>query len=145
MLNAIDAGVFEKVKGRLDGLAVSLKILWMADGHLVPSKGVWTREVEVNGLRWNGSFKVFDSGGAWALLFGKPLLIAFDAFHGYGLDEVHIPAGNDTWATLSNQFFNSGMLVVSEPFMGFTIDIKQCTSIVYKGPGSGGTLALVAP
>ena len=62
MLNAIDAGVFEKVKGRLDGLAVSLKILQMADGHLVPSKGVWTREVEVKGLQRNGSFEVFDSG-----------------------------------------------------------------------------------
>ena len=51
MLNAIDAGVFERVKGRLNELTASLKILRMADGHLVPSLGVWTVEVEVKGLR----------------------------------------------------------------------------------------------
>ena len=51
MLNAIDAGVFETVKGRLTELTVSLKILRMADGHLVPSLRVWDGEVEVKGLQ----------------------------------------------------------------------------------------------
>ena len=51
MLNAIDAGMFEMVKGRLNELTASLKILRMADGHLVPSLGVWMGEVEVKGLQ----------------------------------------------------------------------------------------------
>jgi len=139
MLNAIDAGVFETVKGRLTGLTKSLKILRMADGRLVPSLGVWTGEVEVKGLRRGGSFEVFDSGGAWALLFGKPLLTAFDAFHGYGLDEVHIPSVDGTWVTLANQYFSAGMQIVSEPFIGFTTDIKQRTGLI---PGSLGSVAI---
>jgi transposase InsO family protein len=139
MLNAIDAGVFEMVKGRLDELMASLKILRMADGRLVPSLGVWTGEVEVKGLRRGGSFEVFDSGGAWALLFGKPLLTAFDAFHGYGLDEVHIPSDDGAWVTLSNQFFSAGMQVVNEPFIGFTTDIKQRTHLVSEHLGSATT------
>ena len=138
MLNAIDAGVFETVKGRLTELMASLKILRMADGCLVPSLRVWDGEVEVKGLWRRGSFEVFDSGGAWALLFGKPLLTAFDAFHGYGLDEVHIPSGDSAWVTLLNQYFSSGMQVVSEPFIGFTTDIKQCTTI------SGDSLSVPA-
>ena len=39
MLNAIDTGMFEMVKGRLNELTASLK---MADGRLVPLLGVWT-------------------------------------------------------------------------------------------------------
>lgn len=108
MLNAIDAGVFEMVKGRLAGMMESSKILRMADGRLVQSQGMWIGEVEVEGLRRSGSFEVFDSGGAWSLLFGKPLLAAFDAFHGYGLDEVHIPIpSSEAWVTLSNQYFSA--------------------------------------
>lgn len=139
MLNAIDAGMFEMVKGRLNELTASLKILRMADGHLVPSLGVWMGEVEVKGLRQGGSFEVFDSGGAWVLLFRKPLLTAFNAFHGYGLNKVHIPSDDGAWVTLSNQFFSAGMQVVNEPFIGFTTDIKQCTSLVSEHLGSAST------
>jgi len=145
MLNVIDAGVFETVKGRLTGLTKSLKILRMADGRLVPSLGVWTGEFEVKGLRRGGSFEVFDSGGAWALLFRKPLLAAFDAFHGYGLDEVHIPSVDGTWVTLANQYFSAGLQVVSEPFIGFMMDIKQRTGLASGSLGSVATSPLVPP
>ena len=73
------------------------------------------------------------------LLFRKPLLTAFDAFHGYGLDEVHIPSDDGAWVTLSNQFFSTGMQVVNKPFIGFTMDIKQCTSLVSEHLGSAST------
>ena len=46
----------------------------MADGHLVASMGVWTGNITIGSAKCESSFEVFDSGGAWALLVGKPLL-----------------------------------------------------------------------
>ena len=73
------------------------------------------------------------------LLFRKLLLTAFDAFHGYGLNKVHIPSDDGAWVTLLNQFFSAGMQVVNEPFIGFMMDIKQCTSLVSEHLGSTST------
>src|ERR1700691_5111771 len=36
----------------------------------------------------NGTFEIFASGGAWNVLFGKPLLQAFGAIHEYTTDTI---------------------------------------------------------
>ncbi|KAF8144510.1 hypothetical protein K438DRAFT_1488899, partial [Mycena galopus ATCC 62051] len=85
-VNAIDSGVYNQVRNHLALLAPSRRILRMADGRLVPSIGMWTGEVVLDGVKHVGSLEVFDSGGAWAMLFGKPLLKGFSAVHDYKTD-----------------------------------------------------------
>ncbi|KAJ7614256.1 hypothetical protein DFH06DRAFT_919038, partial [Mycena polygramma] len=86
MVNAIDRQAFSGIRHRLSQLGPSTRILRMANGHLLPSSGTWTGSVEVGGSMREGEFEVFDSNGAWALLFGKPLLEAFEAVHDYKAD-----------------------------------------------------------
>ncbi|KAF8193987.1 hypothetical protein K438DRAFT_1588889, partial [Mycena galopus ATCC 62051] len=93
MVSAIDSKVYEKVKHRLAALGKSARILRMADGRLTPSIGTWTGSVTLGGKTHRGRFEIFDSRGAWALLFGKPLLEQFDAVHKYGPDTLHIRDG----------------------------------------------------
>ncbi|KAJ6448005.1 hypothetical protein C8R47DRAFT_937730, partial [Mycena vitilis] len=50
--------------------------------------GRWYGEVVLGGVRRKGAFEVFPSGGAWTVLFGKPLLEAFGAWHGYEEDVI---------------------------------------------------------
>lgn len=45
--------------------------------------------------RW-GHFEIFPSGGVWAVLFGKPLLEAFGAWHGYEEDVSVLRDGGTT-------------------------------------------------
>ncbi|KAG6904159.1 hypothetical protein DXG01_012179, partial [Tephrocybe rancida] len=77
----------------------------MADGRLIPSAGIWEGNVRVSKASCSATFEVFESGGAWALLFGKPLLEAFRAVHEYGpdIDTVRVPHAGD-WLHLENQF-----------------------------------------
>ncbi|KAG1774665.1 hypothetical protein EV702DRAFT_1237852 [Suillus placidus] len=74
----------------------------MANGTIVPSKAVWRGEVVIAGIRTQGEFEVFDSGGGWSFLFGKPLLQAFKAVHEYETDTVRI-MGEGGSATICNQ------------------------------------------
>ncbi|KAK6969506.1 hypothetical protein R3P38DRAFT_2586870, partial [Favolaschia claudopus] len=133
MVSAIDADVYEKIKHRLAPLRSSARILRMADGRLTPSVGMWSGDVTLGGRTRRGCFEVFNSGGAWALLFGKPLLEKFDAVHEYSPDVLHLrdPSG---WVSLQNQFYN----VAGTPWgtqVGLTTDIKQRTNF------SGGNCA----
>jgi hypothetical protein len=96
----------------------------MVDGRLITLTGAWEGTITVAGMSRQGTFEVFDSRGAWALLFGKLLLQTFKAIHDYSLDIVRIPQGT-SWIELSNQFLSNngttGALLV-----GLTTDIKQC-------------------
>jgi hypothetical protein len=127
MVSAIDRQVYNRVRHRLSSLGPSTRILCMADGCLLPSIGVWTGVVDVDGLTREGNFEVFDSGGAWALLFGKPLLEAFEAIHDYKADFLWFPLSSalENRKSLQNQFLtvstDTGELV------GLTTDIKQRT------------------
>jgi hypothetical protein len=73
----------------------------MADGRLVPSAGAWTGSITAGDVSHRGTFKIFDSNGAWSALFGKPLLKKLKAVHDYNLDIIKIPKG-DSWAMLQN-------------------------------------------
>ncbi|KIM44034.1 hypothetical protein M413DRAFT_56786, partial [Hebeloma cylindrosporum] len=121
MVNAIDLDVFSRVKGRLSPLQPSELGLRMADGRVVPSEGVWSGFISVNGAWGHGDFEVFRSGNAWALLFGKPLLVEFKAIHDYGCDEIVFPTGTEP-VRIRNQFGNN---LHKEPLVGLTTNIEQ--------------------
>jgi hypothetical protein len=74
MINAIDTAAFQRIACRLALLSPSWHILWMADGPLVPSTGVWTGQILWGLLQLNTSFEVFPSRGFWQILLDKPLL-----------------------------------------------------------------------
>ncbi|KZP06517.1 hypothetical protein FIBSPDRAFT_687089, partial [Athelia psychrophila] len=88
MCGAIDSVVFARVANRLSALSPSKRVLRMANGAMVPSDGVWRGIVEVGGASRQGQFEVFPSGGAWSMLFGKPLLERFGMMHDYKTDKL---------------------------------------------------------
>jgi hypothetical protein len=62
----------------------------MANSTLASLKGTWKGEVTIVGVNMQGEFEVFDSGGGWKFLLGKPMLQSFKAIHEYETDIVHI-------------------------------------------------------
>ena len=80
----------------------------MADGTLIEPMAVWEGRIEIAGVIVHGAFEVFDSGGNWDFLFGKPLLKAFKAVHDYTSDTVTI-GNKELSATLHNKI-NTGLV-----------------------------------
>ena len=105
MREVMSTETFKKVKHRLGKTTQSGQLLRVANGVIVQSEARWEGEVEVNGIRTNVTFEVFDSGGKWDFLFGKTLLEAYKANHNYESDEITI-YGKGGVATLTNQFPN---------------------------------------
>ena len=129
LVNAIDEPLYQTLKGRLAALAPSRKILRMADGRLVPSAGVWKGRVTIKGIGHESTFEIFNSNGAWAMLFGKPLLRTFNAIHNYKEDSIQIPnAEGSQQITLFNQFKNK-QGSVAEMLANRTVDIKQIITL----------------
>ena len=79
MVAAMCISVFEKVKHRLGEWKKSERRLRMGNGTIVPSLAVWKGRMKLGGVTIEGEFEVFDSGGSWAFLLGKPLLKLFQA------------------------------------------------------------------
>jgi hypothetical protein len=105
MVNAMCATAFEQAKSQLRGWGTSLKRLCMANGAVIPSKASWKGEVTIGGIKTEGEFEVFESGGGWEFLLGKPLLQAFRAIHEYETDVVHITGeGGSTIIYNQNQW-----------------------------------------
>ena len=103
MVGAMCASVFEKVKHRLYGQTKpSSRLLRMANGVVIQSQAVWKGTLELKGIRMEGEFEVFDSGGGWKFLFGKPLLRRFQAIHDYDTDTVSIQSERNTATLHSN-------------------------------------------
>ena len=46
----------------------------MGNGTIVPSRATWKGKMRLGNITVEGEFEVFDSGGSWAFLLGKPLL-----------------------------------------------------------------------
>ncbi|KAG1739437.1 uncharacterized protein EDB91DRAFT_1082378 [Suillus paluster] len=90
MVNVIDLKVFHKVERNLKRLIRSNQSLRMADRSIVPSHGLWQGTFQWNKVKIRTSFKVFDSGGAWSMLIGKPLLEQLGAKHDYAQDAITI-------------------------------------------------------
>ena len=101
----------------------------MADGRCIPSLGLWTGKVTAKGVSREGTFEVFNSNGAWAMLFGKPLLKAFNVVHDYTEDIIRIPRENGMeWVVLTNQFANAHNNA-AKLLANLTVDIKQIAKI----------------
>ena len=79
----------------------------MADGSIVSPTAIWHRKMEIKGVQVQGSFEVFESGGNWEFLLGKPLLAAFHAVHKYTNNTIAIENEGLT-ATLKNQTIMTG-------------------------------------
>ena len=133
-VNAIDETLYQTLRSRLTALISSKRILHMADGRLIPSVGVWRDKVMVKGVCREGAFEIFKSNGAWAMLFGKPLLRKFKAVHDYAEDVIHIPREKGTeWVVLGNQFSNVKG-VTEKLLINCTVDIKQLIAIPQSKP-----------
>ena len=102
MKEVMSSDMFKRVKHRLGTGKPSSQLLRVANGVIVQSEAKWEGEIEVNGVRANVAFEVFDSGGRWDFLFGKTLLETFKATHNYELDEITIN-GDEGKAVLRNQ------------------------------------------
>ncbi|KAG6838693.1 hypothetical protein C0991_009496, partial [Blastosporella zonata] len=80
----------------------------MADGKLVPAQAKWTGCIETGGVQIRASFEVFDSGGSWSFLFGKPLMWLFDAAHFYRRNVVKVGISNPgNTKTLRNMYLEA--------------------------------------
>ncbi|KIO14673.1 hypothetical protein M404DRAFT_118868, partial [Pisolithus tinctorius Marx 270] len=90
MINAMCTTVFETVKHRLKGWIACSRPLRMANGTIIPAVAQWTGTIRAGDVKTQGTFVVFNSGGGWAFLVGKPLLIAFKAQHDYNTDQVTV-------------------------------------------------------
>ncbi|KAF8230723.1 hypothetical protein L208DRAFT_1280521, partial [Tricholoma matsutake] len=90
MVAAMCSRVFSKGKHWLGECKGSTRRLHMADGTVMRAEAVWTGTIQVDNVCVEGSFEVFDSGGSWSFLFGKPLMKAFNAVHYYLKDEVTV-------------------------------------------------------
>lgn len=125
MINTIDTNIFKTVKHRLAEPKKSNKILCMASGTLVPSEGRWRGKVEVCGEIRSGEFKIFPSGGLWALLFGKPLLEAFDMKHKYGKVTIRIQSKRGDTIVLNEFGRTADTATAAVAGVSLTADIKQ--------------------
>lgn len=101
LANAMSVTKFNTIKHRLNHKP-SNRRLRMADGNIVKPVAMWEGDMEINGVRVHGSFEVFESGGNWDFLLGKPLLTALHAVHEYTFDTVTVES-KGTSAVLRNQ------------------------------------------
>ena len=103
LTNAMSTTKFNTIKHRLGYYMPSPRLLRMADGNIVKPIAVWKGKMEIEGVKVFGSFEVFDSGGNWDFLLGKPLLTSFHAIHEYTSDTISI-SNNGTSALLKSQY-----------------------------------------
>lgn len=101
MVAAMCTKYFNKVKHKLGKYMPSTLRLRMADGNVTPSIAKWTGTICLNGVTKEGSFEVFNSGGGWNFLFGKPLLRQFRIIHDYDTDTI-VVQGHGAPTTLRN-------------------------------------------
>ncbi|KAG1830078.1 hypothetical protein DFJ58DRAFT_737075 [Suillus subalutaceus] len=127
MVSAMCTSIFEKVKHRLHEWSRSDRQLRMANGTIIKAVTRWTGTVRIKGVKARSTFEVFDSGGSWGFLFGKPMLQAFAAVHEYTPDTITI-ADKTQMALLSNQIADQRMLQ-RENKVNLTLDEKQQRTI----------------
>jgi len=117
MVNSICKDTFVLKKDALGKLTTSEKLLCMADGTIVPSYGRWSGGVTLGGRTAKAAFEIFPSGGGWSLLFGKPLLQAFQAIHNYKDNTLRIPHDGD-WTILTNKYETPTVTVEASTLKG---------------------------
>ena len=129
MVAARCVSVFDKVKHRLGEWKKSERRLRMGNGTIVPSQAVLRGRMRLGGVAIEGEFEVFDSGGSWAFLLGKPLLHLFQAKQLYGPDTVSIRGNDNKKETLYKQI-KLPWIGGDKPGVNLTLDVKQCDNII---------------
>ncbi|CAK5266343.1 unnamed protein product [Mycena citricolor] len=84
----LDSTWFAARKHRLGKILAPRKRLRMANGAVIPSSAHWEGPIDVGGVVIRAEFEVIDSGGAWNILLGKPLLRALRAVQDFRNDTV---------------------------------------------------------
>ena len=102
LTNAMSTTNFNTIKHHLGYCKPSPRWLRMADGSIVKPKAVWEGRMEIGSVQVYSSFEVFESGGSWEFLLGKPLLTALHAVHEYTGDTMTIE-NKGISAVLENQ------------------------------------------
>ena len=97
----------------------------MANGSLVPSQARWEGMIQLMDVTIKGSFEVFDSGGSWAFLLGKPLLRRLKARQNFGSDTVEIEANDGSVTILQNDLSVPKAFEPSTEGVSLTLDVKQ--------------------
>ena len=83
----------------------------------------------MGGVKAQGEFKVFDSGGGWAFLFRKPLLCTFKARHNFEDNMVTITGNNSALTMLRNGIMRRYASESLENIgISLTLDVKQWES-----------------
>ena len=124
MVAAMCLTVFRKVKHRLGSWRKSEKQLRMGNGVIVPSLAVWKGRMQLGRVTIEGEFEVFDSGGSWAFLLGKPLLRLFRAKQAYEPDTVSI-RGDDNRKEILHNEIKKPWIGGDRPGVNLTLDVKQ--------------------
>ena len=125
MVAAMCVSLFNRVKHRLGTWQPSHKLLRMANGSLVPSQARWEGMIQLMDVTIKGSFEVFDSGGSWAFLLGKPLLRRLKARQNFGSDTVEIEANDGSVTILQNDLSVPKAFEPSTEGVSLTLDVKQ--------------------
>jgi hypothetical protein len=132
MVSAMCATVFERVKHRLGKWEKSERQLRMGNGVIVPSLAVWKGKMRLGKVTIEGEFEVFDSGGSWAFLLGKPLLRTFRAEQAYWPDTVSICKEGNEKEVLLNEI-RKQRVVEDKLGVNLTLDVKQ-RDVTLGGP-----------
>ncbi|GAW06831.1 retrotransposon-like family member (retr-1) partial [Lentinula edodes] len=98
----MDANVYEGLRNEIGGWTTTQRKFRMANGTVVPGKARWAGCINVKGVEVDGEFEVFDSGGSWKFLFGKPLLERFSAVHDYGKESIVLHGKQGNWKEVFN-------------------------------------------
>ncbi|KAL0062239.1 hypothetical protein AAF712_010869 [Marasmius tenuissimus] len=117
MVVGLSKEVYERVKDEIGGWGESKRWMRMADGALVPGITNWRGVVRVKGLEVEAALKVFNSGGHWDFLFGKPLLETFKAVHDYRKDTLMVKKGKEM-----RKVFNEGL--------GKRVEVKRTAKLL---------------
>ena len=125
MVAAMCLSIFKNVKHRLGIWKESKTLLKMANGTVVPSQAVWRGVMQLEDIKVEGSFEVFDSRGSWAFLLGKPLLHLFKAKQDFAMDTVTICSAQGLNPTILCNEIAQPRPGNNTIQMNLTLDIKQ--------------------
>jgi len=103
-------------------------VMRMANGVLIPSNGSWSGVVVIGDVQTTGTFEIFASGGAWNVLFGKPMLQAFNAVHEYTTDTITLHSSGSE-STLVIQTENPDKLPLAESLRKPKVAVAQASNM----------------
>ena len=104
---ALSTKKYEEVKESMEGWETSRCLLRMANRNIVPSAAHWKGDMTIGGITRQVNVEVFDSGGGWEFLLGKPVMQTFGLIHDYSNNTVKVPAMAGEQKTLYNEILGS--------------------------------------